>query len=118
MVERNREQGGLKAIFGSCFKVLQGTSGRGILCSAFCMIHTSRNCEDILFQGLEIYVQTQMHTNISRQQVYIGFSYHLLIQIKNPYLGIQDPFNCHLVDSPFMPPGLSLLLIAWEKPDE
>lgn len=30
MVERNREQGGLKSIFGSCFKVLQETSGRGI----------------------------------------------------------------------------------------
>ena len=59
-----------------------------------------------------------MNTDTFHQQVYIGFNYHLLIQIKIPYLGIQDPFNCHLVDSPFMPPGLSLFLIAWEKPAE
>ena len=57
-----------------------------------------------------------MHTDTFHQQVYIGFNYHLLIQIKIPYLGIQDPFNCHIVGSPFMAPGLSLFLIAWGKP--
>ena len=80
------------------------------------MLHTSHSCEDILFQGLEISVQTQMHTDTFHQQVYIGFNYQLLIQIKIPYHGIQDHSNCHIVDSPFMAPGLSLFLIAWEKP--
>lgn len=60
MVERNREQGGLKSIFGSCFKVLQGTSGRGILCSGFYLLYTSRNYKDVLFQGLRMYVHTRV----------------------------------------------------------
>lgn len=106
MVERNREQGGLESIFGCCFKLLQGTSGRGILCSAFYLLYTSQPQGHTFPRAGSICTHTYAH--VSRQQGYVGFNYHLFIQIKIPYLGIQDPFNCHVVDCHLMPLELSL----------